>query len=205
MTPPRVHPTAEVSERARLGDGASIWHQAQVREGASIGENSVIGKGVYVGADVAIGANCKVQNYSCVYEGNTLEDGVFVGPEVVFTNDRYPRAINPDGSLKSAADWHLEGSVVRQGAAIGARSVILPGLTIGRWALVAAGSVVTKDVPAHALVAGTPARQRGWACFCARPLDEALTCPGCGRAFLLSATGLVTLESEPFDSAGGQP
>ena len=108
---------------------------------------------------MAIGANCKVQNYSCVYEGTTLEDGVFVGPEVVFTNDRYPRAINPDGTLKSANDWDLEGArSSNYGAAIGSRSVILPGLTIGRWALVAAGSVVTKDVPEHALVAGNPAR-----------------------------------------------
>ena len=132
----RVHPTAEVSEQA------------------SIGEGCIIGKGVYVGADVSVGRNCKVQNYSCVYEGNTLEDGVFVGPEVVFTNDRYPRAVNPDGTLKAASDWDLQGSTVKFGAAVGSRSVILPGLTIGRWALIAAGSVLTKDVPDHAIVAG---------------------------------------------------
>ncbi|MGH2611197.1 MAG: hypothetical protein ACRDHF_19115, partial [Tepidiformaceae bacterium] len=95
----RVHPTAEVSPAAVVDAGASIWHQAQVREGAHVGPGCIIGKGVYIGADVHIGANCKVQNYSCVYEGTTLEDGVFVGPEVVFTNDRYPRAINPDGTL----------------------------------------------------------------------------------------------------------
>lgn len=185
-----MHPTAEVSDRAAIGEGASIWHQAQVREGATVGPGCIIGKGVYVGADVSIGANCKVQNYSCVYEGNTLEDGVFVGPEVVFTNDRYPRAINPDGSLKAASDWELQGSLVKYGAAIGSRSVILPGLTIGRWALVAAGSVVTRPVPDHAIVAGNPARQRGWVCVCARPLNEGLACDACSRRFILNGGGL---------------
>jgi acetyltransferase-like isoleucine patch superfamily enzyme len=193
VTAPRIHPTADVSEDASIGDGASIWHQAQVREGASVGPGCIIGKGVYVGADVSIGANCKVQNYSCVYEGTTLEDGVFVGPEVVFTNDRYPRAINPDGTLKGGDDWDLQGSLVRYGAAVGSRSVVLPGLTIGRWALVAAGSVVTKDVPDHAIVAGNPARQRGWACVCARPLDPELACPHCGRRFSVNGTGLEEL------------
>ena len=189
----RVHPTAEVSERAAIGDGASIWHQAQVREGASVGAGSIIGKGVYIGADVQVGANCKVQNYSCVYEGTTLEDGVFVGPEVVFTNDRYPRAINPDGSLKAASDWECEGATVRHGAAVGSRSVILPGLTLGRWCLVGAGSVVTKDVPDHALVVGHPARQVGWACVCARRLDDALRCPDCGRQYEQTPGGLRPL------------
>lgn len=190
----RIHPTAEVSEQAKIGEGASIWHQAQVRERASIGEGCIIGKGAYIGADVSVGRNCKVQNYSCVYEGNTLEDGVFVGPEVVFTNDRYPRAINPDGSLKSASDWEMQGSLVKFGAAVGSRSVILPGLTIGRWALIAAGSVVTRDVPDHAIVAGNPARQRGWVCVCARPLKDDLTCPECGRRYRTSTSGIEAAE-----------
>ncbi|MCX7618573.1 acyltransferase [Tepidiforma sp.] len=197
MSEPRIHPTAEVSPAASIGAGASIWHHAQVRERASIGPGCIIGKGVYVGADVRIGANCKVQNYSCVYEGNTLEDGVFIGPEVVLTNDRYPRAINPDGTLKAASDWDLSGSVIRYGAAVGARSVILPGLTIGRWALVAAGSVVTRDVPDYALVAGNPARQVGWACACARPLDAALACPACGRRYRLAGESPARLEPLP--------
>lgn len=187
----RVHPTADVSAKANIGEGASVWHQAQVREGATLGPGCIIGKGVYIGADVSLGANCKVQNYSCVYEGNTLEDGVFVGPEVVFTNDRYPRAINPDGTLKASSDWELQGTLVKYGAAIGSRSVILPGLTIGRWALVAAGSVVTKDVLDHAIVAGNPARPRGWACVCARPLTDDLVCPECGRRYVTTAHGLA--------------
>lgn len=187
----RVHPTAEVSERATIGEGASIWHQAQVREGASVGPGCIIGKGVYVGADVSVGQNCKVQNYSCLYEGVTLEDGVFVGPEVVFTNDRFPRAINPDGSLKSADDWHVGPSLVKYGAAVGSRSVIVPGITIGRWALIGAGSVVTKDVPDHALVVGTPARQMGWVCVCAHRLNEQLHCPECGRDYQLAESGLA--------------
>jgi UDP-2-acetamido-3-amino-2,3-dideoxy-glucuronate N-acetyltransferase len=150
-----------------------------------------------VGADVHIGANCKVQNYSCLYEGVTLEDGVFIGPAVVFTNDRYPRAINPDGSLKTDADWHLGRSVVRSGAAVGSCSVILPGITIGRWALVAAGSVVTKDVLDHALVGGNPARAMGWVCVCARKLDESFACPACGRGFVVSEAGLSERWPEP--------
>ena len=190
----RVHPTAEVSPAATVGEGASIWHQAQVREGAVIGPGCVIGKGVYIGADVNLGANCKVQNYSCVYEGATLEDGVFVGPEVVFTNDKYPRAINPDGTLKGAHDWEVGRTLVRYGAAIGSRAVIVTGITIGRWALVAAGAVVTKDVPDHALVVGTPAKQAGWVCVCAHTLDGALRCPHCGRAYRQSASGLAPIE-----------
>ncbi len=177
-----------------IGEGASVWHHAQVREGATIGPGCVVGKGVYVGADVRVGANCKIQNYSCVYEGTTLEDGVFVGPEVVFTNDRYPRAINPDGSLKSVDDWHVGRTTVKYGAAVGSRSVILPGMTIGRWALVAAGSVVTTDVPDHALVAGNPARPLGWVCVCARRLSDDLKCRECSRRYRREGSGLGTLE-----------
>lgn len=191
MTAPRIHPTAEVSAGAVIGEGASIWHHAQVREGAVVGPGSIVGKGVYIDFNVRIGANCKVQNYSCVYHGTTLEDGVFVGPEVVFTNDRYPRAINPDGSLKGDADWEVEETLVKQGAAVGSRVVVLPGVTIGRWALVGAGAVVTRDVPDHGLVAGNPARRVGWACVCARKLDDALACARCGRRYRREGPGLT--------------
>ncbi len=186
-----VHPTAEVSPGATVADGCRIWHQAQVREGASLGPGCIIGKGVYIDSDVSLGANCKVQNYSCLYHGVTLEDGVFIGPHVVFTNDRLPRAINPDGSLKSDDDWTVGKSHVAMGAAVGSRSVILPGINIGRWALIGAGSVVTRDVPDHALVAGNPAKQLGWVCACAEKLDASFACSACGRSYQQSASGLV--------------
>src|SRR5690606_12155811 len=155
----RIVDSAEVHDTATVGEGSAVWHLAQVREDAQIGENCIIGRGAYVGSGVSLGNNCKVQNYALLYEPATLEDGVFIGPAVVLTNDTYPRAINPDGTIKSASDWEPTGVEIRTGAAIGARSVCVAPVTIGAWALVAAGSVVTKDVPDHALVAGVPARQ----------------------------------------------
>jgi acetyltransferase-like isoleucine patch superfamily enzyme len=166
-----VHPTAEVSPRAKLGDGCKVWRQAHIREDAVIGAGCIIGAGVYVGAGVHLGRNCKVQNDALLYEGVELEDGVFVGPQVCFTNDYLPRAVNPDLSLKSAEDWEVGTTHVLEGASVGAQSVVITGLTIGRWALIGAGSLVTHDVPDHALVYGRPARQHGWVCHCARRLE----------------------------------
>lgn len=163
--------TADIDERARIADSARIWHLAQVREDAVIGENCIIGRGAYIDAGVRVGDNCKVQNNALVYAPAILEDGVFVGPAVVFTNDTFPRAINPDGSLKSASDWESKGVTVRRGAAIGARAVVLGGVEVGEWALIAAGSVVTKDVPAHALMVGIPARRVSWVGFSGQVLD----------------------------------
>ena len=128
----RVHPSADVSADAVIGAGTSVWNQAQVREGAHIGARCIIGKNVYIDTDVVIGDDCKVQNNVSLFHGVTVEDGVFVGPHVCFTNDRVPRAINPDGSLKTDADWEVGPIVVRHGAALGANSTILPGITIGR-------------------------------------------------------------------------
>jgi UDP-2-acetamido-3-amino-2,3-dideoxy-glucuronate N-acetyltransferase len=164
--PTRIHPTAEVSPNAKIGQGTSIWHQVQIREDAQIGEECILSKGVYVDAGVAIGNRVKIQNYVSVYHGVTIEDGVFVGPHVCFTNDLLPRAINPDGTLKSSTDWALSKTLVCKGASIGANSTIRCGITIGAWALIGAGSVVTRDVPDHGLVWGNPATLQGFVCSC---------------------------------------
>lgn len=167
-----IHPTAEVSPDAHIGAGTRIWRQAHVREHAEIGENCNIGKGVYVGEHVRIGSNVKIQNHVSVFEGVTLEDGVFVGPHVCFTNDLLPRAITPDGKLKSMDDWVITPTLVKYGASIGAGSIIICGIAIGEFALIGAGAVVTHNVPPHALVFGNPARQHGYVCYCARRLSD---------------------------------
>ncbi len=167
----RVHPTAQVSPSAQIGEGTSIWNQAQVRAGARIGRNCIIGKGVYIDEGVEIGDKVKIQNYVSVYQGVTLEDGVFCGPHCVFTNDKRPRAINPDGSLKALSDWTIMPTRVCQGTAIGANATIVCGVTIGRWGLVASGAVVTRDVPDYGLVLGVPARLRGFVCPCGEDLE----------------------------------
>lgn len=157
-----VAPSADVSDKAVIGAGSKIWHLAQVREDAELGENCVVGRGAYIGTGVKMGDNCKVQNYALVYEPAVLEAGVFIGPAVVLTNDTYPRAVAPDGSLKTAHDWEPVGVTIKEGASIGARAVCIAPVTIGRWATVAAGAVVTKEVPDFALVAGVPAKRLGW-------------------------------------------
>lgn len=170
--PVRIHPTADVSDGARIGEGTSVWHFAQIREGATVGRNCIIGKGVYVDKGVSIGDNVKIQNHVSLYHGVTIEDGVFIGPHVCFTNDLRPRAINPDGSLKAADDWVLGETLVRYGASVGANAVIVCGLTIGRWAMVGSGSVVTRTVPDFGLVWGNPARLHGFVCACGERLAE---------------------------------
>lgn len=155
-------PGADVDERASLGDACAVWHLAQVREEAELGAGCIVGRGAYVGPGVRLGRNVKLQNYALVYEPALCEDGVFVGPAAVLTNDRHPRSVEPDGSLKRSGDWEAVGVTLREGASVGARAVCVAPVTIGRWAMVAAGAVVTRDVPDFALVAGVPARQLGW-------------------------------------------
>ena len=169
----RIQPSADVDPTAVIGDGSSIWHLAQIRDGAVLGENCIVGRGAYVGSGVRIGNNVKIQNLALVYEPAVLESGVFIGPSVVLTNDHYPRAVNPDGTAKSAADWHPVGVTVRFGASLGARSVCVAPVTIGRWALVAAGAVVVADVPDFALMVGVPARRIGWVGRAGSPLEPA--------------------------------
>jgi acetyltransferase-like isoleucine patch superfamily enzyme len=184
---PTIQATADVSASARLGARTRVWHLAQVREGARLGDDCTIGRGAYVGPDVRIGDACKLQNYALVYEPARLGDGVFIGPGAVLTNDEFPRAANPDLSVKSAADWVAVGVVVGDGASIGARAVCIAPVTIGRWALVAAGAVVTQDVPDHALVVGVPARRIGWVGRLGKPLvadGDEWVCPDSGERYI---------------------
>ena len=190
VRPARIHPTADVSPDATIGPGTSIWNQAQVRERARIGDDCIVGKNAYIDTDVVIGHRVKIQNNVSVYHGVTVEDGVFIGPHACFTNDKVPRAVNPDGSLKADTDWLVSPTLVRSGAAIGANATVLPGVTIGRWAMVGAGAVVTRDVADHELVVGNPARRIGSACACGQPLRDDPSggafvgaCPSCGRPF----------------------
>lgn len=198
MVPTKIAPSADVDDRAVIGEGTSIWHLAQIREHAVLGTGCVVGRGAYVGHGVVLGDNCKIQNYALLYEPAHLGRGVFIGPGVVLTNDTYPRAVTPSGALKSADDWGAVGVTVGEGAAIGAGSVCVAPVSIGRWAMVAAGSVVTRDVPDHAMVAGTPARHIGWVGRNGRPLveqDEGRWESESGDEHFVESDGLL----RPFD------
>ena len=183
----RIAPGAAVDPTATIGDGSSVWHLAQVRDNAVLGTNCIIGRGAYIGSGAVLGDNCKVQNYALVYEPAKLGNGVFIGPAVVLTNDHFPRAVNPDGSLKSASDWDAVGVTIGDGASIGARAVCVAPVKIGAWALVAAGAVVTKDVPEYALVAGVPAKRIRWVGREGLPLedigDNRFRCPSSGATY----------------------
>ena len=171
------HDTAVIDEGAVVGEGAKVWHFSHVQAGAVIGENCTLGQNVYVARYVRIGDGCKIQNNVSIYEGVELEDYVFCGPSCVFTNDLTPRAKYPKGCVGYVK------TLVKQGASIGANATIVCGNTIGSWAMIGAGAVVTSDVPPHALMLGVPAKQRGWVCECGAVLSDALTCPSCAREY----------------------
>ncbi len=175
-----------VSSAATIGQGTHVWHYAQIRENVEIGQNCILGKSVYVGPGVVIGNNCKIQNNSLIYEPASLDDAIFVGPGVIMTNDKNPRATTVTGELKSASDWSSVGVKVLEGASIGAGAICIAPLQIGRWSLIAAGSIVCKDVLDYALVAGNPAKQIGWvgkSGYRLQEKDHLLVCPETGARY----------------------
>ena len=173
-----IHESSYLDEGAQVGAGTKIWHFSHILRGAVIGENCSLGQNVNIGCNVRVGNGCKLQNNVSLYEGVELEDGVFCGPSCVFTNDLTPRAKYPKGSAG------YKRTLVKTGASIGANATIVCGHTIGRWALIGAGAVVTGDVPDHALMLGVPARRRGWACECGELLPESLECEKCNRKYV---------------------
>ncbi len=172
-----IHPTAEVADSAKIGNGTKIWNQAQVRNDAVIGDNCIISKNVYIDEHVRIGNRVKIQNNVNVYHGVTVEDDVFLGPSMTFTNDMYPRAFS--------VDWKITNTLVKKGASIGANATIRCGVIIGEFATIGSGCVVTKDVKPHALMVGNPAKQIGWVCNCGYKLDEEGICSSCGEKYNL--------------------
>lgn len=151
-----IHPTAEIEEGATVHPSAKIWHYAHIRKGAKVGANTIVGRGVFIDAGVIIGSNCKVQNYACIYHGAVVEDGVFIGPRVIITNDKHPRAVNEDGSLKTEDDWHCGQVVIGEGSSLGAGVIVLPDVIVGPNTMVGAGAVVSKSI-SGGTVTGVPA------------------------------------------------
>ena len=186
---------AVVDPTATVGAGTRVWDHAVVRADARVGDECVIGRGAFIDTGVSVGSRCKIQNQALLYSPARLGDGVFVGPAVVLTNDLHPRAVNPDGSVKSASDWDPVAVVVGDGASLGARAVCVAPVEIGRWAMVAAGAVVVADVPDHGLVAGVPARRIGWVGRAGRVLEHAgastFRCPATGETYTERSGELV--------------
>ena len=175
-----VHPTAEV-DGAQVGEDSKVWHQAQLLPGASLGQGCTVGKGAFLSSTAAVGALVKIGNYATVM-GARVDDEAFIGPQAYLMEDPHPRATNPDGTRRGPGQWEARPVTVRRGATIGGGALVLPGVVVGEWAMVAAGAVVHKHVPSYGLVAGNPARQVGWACRCGQTLEADLTC-GCGRSY----------------------
>ena len=198
-----IHATATVDPGASVGDGTKVWINVQIREGARIGANCVISKDVYIDHGVMIGDGCKIQNSVSVFHGVTLEDEVFVGPNACFTNDKVPRAF--------VQDWAVSRTLVRRGASIGANATIVCGHTLGAWCLIAAGAVVTHDVPPLALMAGVPARRVGWVSHAGEVLGEDLVCPRTGDRYaersgaLRRVINLSGFGDDPPDASSEEP
>lgn len=186
-----IHPSATVDPAARVGRGTKIWHHAQVRERARIGRECVVGSGAYIDVGVSVGDRVKIENGALLFAGATVGDGAFIGPLACLANDRRPRATNPDGTIKTPADWRLERVRVGPGASLGAGAIVVPPARIGAYAIVGAGAVVVGDVASHALVVGNPARHAGWVCRCAARLTaDGLRCASCGRRYARRGAGL---------------
>jgi UDP-2-acetamido-3-amino-2,3-dideoxy-glucuronate N-acetyltransferase len=177
---PFVHAGATVESGVTLGADTKIWDLAHVRKGATIGERCNVGRGVFIDFEVPIGDDCKIQNYVCIFHGVSVGRGVFIGPHAVFTNDKLPRATDRDFKPLGFGEWELGETTIGDGVAIGANATIVTGITIGRWAMVGAGAVVTKNVEPYALVLGTPARRVGFVCPCGARVDST-HCARCGR------------------------
>ncbi len=185
-----VHPTACLDAGVEIGPGTTIWHFSHVLRGSRIGRDCKLGQNVVVGPDVEIGNSCKIQNNVTIYPGVTLEDDVFCGPSMVFTNILVPRAAVNRNSFE-----HFVPTRVERGASIGANATIVCGVTIGRYAMIGAGAVVTHDVPPYALVYGNPARQHGWACQCGHVLvvcGSQANCPECEQVYAIEPGGLLS-------------
>jgi UDP-2-acetamido-3-amino-2,3-dideoxy-glucuronate N-acetyltransferase len=185
-----VHPTSIVDEPVEVGEGTQIWHFCHVMSGARIGKNCVIGQNVFIGRGAVIGDNNKIQNNVSIYDGVVLEDEVFCGPSMVFTN-----VFNPRSFISRKKEFRK--TVVGKGATIGANSTIICGNTVGRYAFIGAGSVVTKDVPDHALVYGNPGRVKGWICQCAMEIafrSEKAVCRACGKRYQKDQNGVILIE-----------
>ena len=186
MSEGQIHPASLIHAKAEIGVGCNVWAWSQIREGVIIGSGTSIGQGAYLGPGVVVGASCKIQNYALIYEPAVLEDSVFVGPGAILTNDRYPRAVNLDGSEKSGGDWNPVGVYIEHGASIGAKAVLVGPVRIGTWSMVGAGSVVSAEVKPFSLVVGIPAAHVGWVGRSGHRLVKAndeWVCPDSGERF----------------------
>ena len=208
----RIHATADLEDDVSVGAGTSVWHRAQIRRGARIGRDGVIGRDVFIDEGVILGDRVKVQNGALIYHGVTIEDGVFIGPGAILTNDRTAARPERDGDLARADDWTVSPIRIAVGASIGAGAIVVAGCDVGPFAMVGAGSVVTHDVPGHALVVGNPARRIGWVCACAERLVDSAghpyrpnRCATDRRGFLLGLWPALRLDRCRRDAPRASP